>query len=189
MVETQLYLSQGDDANATKSAVKAKKMYDDLGVPQVETSLELARTLHAQKEEGKTRELLLSLAARHEGNKDILQIIDGITGEAISEEGKTVASGLTKNGIAQYEAKLLDAIQVFNEALFVYPKHIGLHLNLMQVLIADTAQNGFNEKHEAACKRGLRAIGTIENNHPQYKRYEFIFKQIEKFYPVILGDL
>ena len=190
LVETQLHISQGDEANAQKSSLKAKKMYDDLGVPQIETSLELARTLHAQKEESKARELLLSLAARHEGNKDILQIIDSITGEAISEEGKSVAAGLTRSGISEYENKnYADAIQVFNEALFIYPKHIGLNLNLIQVLIADTAQTGFNAKHEAACKRGLRSIGKIDNNHPQAKRYNFIVKQIEKYYPVILADL
>lgn len=184
MVDTQLQTSQGNEAAAKKSHAKAKQMFQDLASPPIEASLEFARSLHAMDEEEEARELLTKLAARHEGNDDIMRVIDGITGEPITEAGKKVASGLTKKGIGSYESKDFDmAIEIFSEALVTYPKHVGLNLNLVQAIISNVQSNGFNEKHEAMAKRSLRAVGKIAEGHKQYKRYSFLTKQLEKYYP------
>jgi len=184
MVEAQLLLSTGDENKAGKSLQKARDMYNDLAAPPVETSLEFARTLHAADEEQEARALLTNLAARHEGNDEIMQIIDSITSEPISEAGKTVATRLTKEGISSYEEKSFEqAIQVFNEALATYPNHVGLNLNLIQAVIADTDTNGFNEKNEALMKRSLRSVGTLSEGHRAEKRYKFLLKQADKFFP------
>ncbi|WP_086933916.1 response regulator [Agarilytica rhodophyticola] len=184
MVETQLHSSQGNEAAAQKSHDKAKKMFQDLASPPIEASLEFARSLHAMDEEEEARELLTKLAARHEGKEDIMRVIDGITGEPITEAGKKVASGLTKKGIGSYESKDFDAaINVFSEALVTYPKHVGLNLNLVQAIISQAQNAGFNEKHEAIIKRCLRAVGNIGESHKQYKRYSFLTKQLAKHYP------
>lgn len=192
MIETQLYLSQNDIINANKAAEKAELMYRDLELPLIETSLEYARTLHAHKKDAQAHELLLSLAEENKDNKEILQAIDGITGEAITEEGKKVAAKLTQNGIELYQGKnknYKEAIQVFSEALLLYPKHIGLNLNLLQVLSSDGAENGCNDQHQAMCKRHLHTIETIDINEAQRKRYLFIKNQIQKFYPTILQEI
>ncbi len=184
MVETQLHVSQGKLAKAKESADKARALYRDLAAPPVEASLEFARTLHAMDEEQEARELLVKLAALHGSDADIMQIIDGITGEPISDAGKKVAAKLTKEGIGSYEHKDFEsAINVFNEALNTYPKHVGLNLNLVQAVIGDTEANGFDVSHERACNRSLRAIGNLNPEHKQYKRYEFLLKQVEKHYP------
>lgn len=184
MVETQLLISSGDEEKAKKSLEKSREMYNDLAAPPVEASLEFARTLHAADEEKEARALLTNLAARHEGNDEIMQIIDSITSEPISEAGKIVATRLTKEGISSYEEKSFDqAIQVFNEALATYPNHVGLNLNLIQAVIADTDNNGFNEKNEALIRRSLRAVGTLNDEHRAAKRYKFLIKQVEKFFP------
>lgn len=184
LLETQLCLSQPDPSKAQTSLKEAKKMYDNIGLPQLETSLELARTLHANNDESKARELLESLAARHSDNVQILQIIDGITSEPITDSGKKMAAGLTKEGIQYYEEKSFkQAIDIFSEALLMYPKHIGLNLNLMQVVIADTTAHGVNQKFESVCRRSIKCIDDISPTSPQYKRFQFIMKQLKKFYP------
>ncbi|MFL0810877.1 MAG: response regulator [Agarilytica sp.] len=184
MVETQIHQAQGNEALAQKSHEKAKTLYNELAAPPVETSLEFARSLYALDEEQEARELLTKLAARHEGNTDIMRIIDGITGEPITDAGKKVAAGLTKKGIGSYEGKDFDAaINVFNEALFTYPKHVGLNLNLIQAITSASEASGFESKHEAMVKRSLRAVGKITEDNKQHKRYTFLLKQIEKHYP------
>ena len=184
MLEAQIYKSQDKQDLAAKTVEKARSAYNDLAAPPIETSLEFARTLHAMDEEKDARELLTHLAARHEGNAEIMQIIDSITGEPISDAGKEVASKLTKEGIGSYEHKdFASAINVFKEALISYPRHVGLNLNLMQAIIADTDQNGFNEEHERLATRGMRSISGLSPDHKQFKRYEFICKQLEKHYP------
>lgn len=192
MIETQLYLNQNDQINANKEAEKAELRYNELEPPLIETSLEHARTLHALKKEAKALELLIALAEENKDNKEVLQAIDSITGEAITEEGKKIAAKLTQSGIELYQGKnknYKEAIQVFSEALLLYPKHIGLNLNLLQVLSTDGSENGCNDQHQAMCKRHLHTIETIDIPEAQRKRYLFIKNKIQKFYPKILQDL
>lgn len=184
MVEAQILTSQGEVEKAQNAAAKAKEMYNELAAPPLETSLEFARTMHAMNDEQGARDLLTTLAAKHSNNTDALSIIDSITGEPISSGGKEVAAKLTKEGISSYDSKAYEeAIRVFNEALATYPKHIGLHLNLIQTAIADSDDNGVRDEYRAICRRSIRAIGTINEDHAQYKRYTYLHKQLERLYP------
>ncbi len=183
MVETQLHLATGDEKKSQNSLAKSKQMYSELAAPPVEASLEFARTLHAADDEKAARELLTNLAVRHENNPEIMQIIDSITSEPISDAGKSEATKLTKDGINSYEAKdFAQAISVFNEALAAYPNHVGLNLNLIQAVCAATDQLGFNDKNEALVKRSLRVVSSLPEDHKQRKRYDFLHKQIEKHF-------
>lgn len=184
MVETQVYSAQGNETAAKKSHEKAKKLYSEMAAPSVEASLEFARSMYSMNEEDEARELLSTLAARHEGNDAVMRVIDGITGEPISDSGKKVAADLTKKGIGCYESKDFEtAIDIFNEALFNYPKHIGLNLNLVQAISAEAEATGRKDKHEQMLKRSLKAVGRLTEDHKQYKRFSFLMKQLEHNFP------
>lgn len=188
MVETQLHIASGDEAKACSSLQKSKEMYNQLAAPPVETSLEFARTLHAGDDEKSARELLSNLAVRYENNPEIMQIIDSITSEPISDAGKSAATQLTKEGISSYENKDFEqAIGVFTEALAAYPNHVGLNLNLIQAVCSATDKVGFTDKNEALVKRSLRVVGNLPDDHNQRKRYDFLHKQIEKFFPDLVA--
>ncbi|WP_188149541.1 response regulator [Teredinibacter waterburyi] len=187
-VDAQLLQSRGEENKARESIDKARAMYNNLATPPLESSLEYARTLHALNDEDDARELLTQLAARYENDTEVMSVIDGITGEPISEAGKKVAAKLTREGINSYEEKSFDtAIQVFIEALVTYPKHIGLNLNLVQALIAQSEANGYEPQFEKLCRRCLRSIGSIPPNHKQFKRYDFLLKQLKTHYPNALS--
>lgn len=187
MVETQLHIAAGDSNKAEKSLSKSKQMYSELAAPPVETSLEFARTLHASDDEKAARELLTNLAVRHENNPEVMQIIDSITSEPISEAGRSAATQLTKDGINSYESKdFIKAISVFNEALASYPNHVGLNLNLIQAICSAADNEGHSDRNEALIKRSLRVVSSLPEDHNQYKRFDFLQKQIQKFYPAVL---
>lgn len=187
MVEAQLHVGSGDRGKAKEALQKAREMYAELATPPLATSLEMARALHSADEETEARELLSGLAARYEHEPEVLQLIDGITGEPISDAGKVVATKLTKEGIESYEKRdFAQSIDVFVEALANYPKHSGLNLNLIQAIIADTEARGLSERYEKLCRRCLRAVGTVGPDNKQYKRYAFLTKQLEKYYPGVL---
>ena len=190
MVESQLAVSRGDQNKAKDSADKAAKIYNNVRQPSVHSSLEFARTLYAMDDEEQARAILTSVAAMHPDDKKLLRIIDGITGEPISDEGKGQAAKLTKTGISAYDqAEFEEAINVFKQALATYPKHIGLNLNLVQAIAAHDEQHGISHEHEKACRRSLRAIGALKSDHKQYKRYTYIQKQLSKLYPKLLGSI
>jgi hypothetical protein len=75
---------------------------------------------------------------------------------------------------------------VFNQAIAAYPKHIGLNLNLIQAVLAATEVGGNNPRYERLCRRSMRAIGNLTADHKQFKRYEFLQKQLSKHYPKAL---
>lgn len=190
MVEAQMFKGQGNDAKAEESTIKAKSIFANLRNPSVNTSVEFARTLYAMDEEEQARSVLMSLAARHPNDTKLMQILDSITSEPISDNGKLVAAKLTKNGISAYDSKEYEeAISVFNEALAAYPKHIGLNLNLMQAIVSCTEATEPTDRFEKMCRRSLRAIGNIGPDHKQAKRYAFIQRQLTKFYPHVLRGL
>ncbi len=187
MVEAQLFHSQGETEKAQTSTTKAKRLYNNLRSPSVDASLEFARTLHTMNEEDQARAILTSLAANHPNDKKLLRIIDGITSEPISDDGKVVATQLTKSGITSYEKKDFEtAIDVFNKAINSYPKHIGLNLNLIQAVLAATEITGASSEYEKMCRRSVRAIGRIATDHKQFKRFAFLQKQMSKHYPDVL---
>lgn len=190
MVETQLSVSQGNTAKADTLMGKATKMYNNVRAPSVNSSLEFARTLYAMDDEEQARAILTSVAANNPNDEKLLRVIDGITGEPISDKGKGAAAKLTKTGITAYDDKDFSAaIEIFKKALATYPKHTGLNLNLIQAIASNDEQNGANHEHEKLCRRGLRAIGDLKSDHKQYKRYVYIQKQLSKVYPKLLGSV
>jgi CheY-like chemotaxis protein len=190
MVESQLHISLGEKDNAKTKVDKATKIYNNVRVPSVNSSLEFARTLYAMDEEEQARAILTSVAAIHPNDIKLLRVIDGITGEPISDEGKGQAAKLTKSGITAYDEKNFQAaIDVFNQALATYPKHIGLNLNLLQAIAAYDEVNGPTHQHEKACRRCLRAIGDLKSDHKQFKRFAYIQNQLRKLYPDLLSSI
>ncbi|WP_370980836.1 tetratricopeptide repeat protein [Agaribacterium sp. ZY112] len=187
MVESQLHRASGDEKRAQNSLSKARDMYSKLDTPNVDASLEFARTLHSFDEEDEARSVLKDLAMRHSADSELMQIIDSITSEPISEEGRGIATKLTKDGIGAYDSKDFNkAVGVFNEALAAYPNHIGLNLNLIQAVLAQVDQDGRSENNVSLVKRSLKAVGTLDSGHQAFKRYSFLMKQVQKLMPDLL---
>jgi len=187
MVETQILAAQGNVELAKASRDLAVSMYSNLPSPPIEVSLEYARSMQALSQDDEAHDLLTTLAARHARDPEILAAIDAIAVEPISEQGKSKTAELTREGISFYDHKNYDqAIKTFKQALFTYPKHMGLHLNLMQAIVADTNEHGEKYEHEMACKHSMRAIGIVDEQHKQFKRYRYLCKQLKKVYPSVL---
>ncbi len=186
LVETQLYVASGDEKAAQSSLKKAREAYKELATPEIETGLEFARALHSLHEEDEARSVLQRIAAQNADNSELMKVIDGITGEPISESGKEAAAVLTKSGIDSYDKKVFNqAIAVFLEALNAYPKHIGLHLNLVQAICADTGANGYKQKNADLCERSMKTVGHLPPTHKQYQRFQFLCRQVAKLFPEI----
>lgn len=184
LVDVQIESAQGKEKKARNSLQRARELYKEILNPSVEASLELARALHGLHEEEEARNILIKIAAKNPDNKALLQRIDAITGEPVSESGKETAAALTKTGIDAYDKKIYnDAIRVFNEALINYPKHIGLHLNLVQAICAETEANGYSERHADMCQRSMKTVGRLPPAHKQYQRQQFLHKQLKKLFP------
>lgn len=93
-------------------------------------------------------------------------------------------SELTKKGIQCYEGKEYEeAIHIFKNAVAIYPKHIGLNLNLVQVILAECDTNGVQRKYRSICRKCLSSVQEIRADNPQFERFNYLKKQAGNCFP------
>ncbi len=171
--EAEVYLNQAKETYAES---------EDLFSPEARLEFIESVLESGDKDQGNT--LLTKLAQEYSENEEILEKIDGMSDEAISTVGRKKASTLTKSGINFYEQKqFAEAITTFKNAVSIFPKHIGLNLNLIQVTLAEAKQNGDQPGFEKICQKSLKAISQISPDDSQFSRYEFLAKQVQQRYP------
>ncbi|TQV84693.1 response regulator [Exilibacterium tricleocarpae] len=189
LVETQVHASQKDTEAAAAAAAQAHALYEETEDPAIETSLDCARALLATGRHREAQILLVRLAREHPDDADLIAKIDALAQEPVSEPGKKLAGDLTRQGISQYEAKQYrEAIDTFTEAIGLYPKHIGLNLNLVQVILAEAKARQNLGEYTSLYRRCLRQVTGIGANHPQFERFSYLQRQIKKLEAATTSD-
>ncbi len=178
-VESQIHASQGRLKEAQGAAEQGRDLYMGLEQPAGEASLDYARALLATEQHASADKLLLQLARENAGDKKVIEKIDGLASEPLTEAGKKQTADLTRQGIALYDRKQFkQAIDVFSEAVTFYPKHIGLNLNLVQVIIAEAKEKNNLRDYAKLYRRCLRQVQGIDQQHSQYQRYQYLQQQV-----------
>ena len=179
LIESRVYKGQGDE-NKSKAALEQAKQSIDLDKASAETTLELAKTLYSAGDVSQAEQLLFNLASTHADNQSIVNEIEEMLDEPVSQQKKVKARQLNKKGIQAFDAgDLEEAIKVFDEALNVTPKHPALNLNIVQVMLKQIQEQGGNPELKQKCDRCLNNVQHIPPQHRQFKRYEFLRKKVD----------
>jgi hypothetical protein len=100
-----------------------------------------------------------------------------------SKEGRQKVTDMTKSGIDDYEDnKYSEAIKTFEEAIAIFPGHIGLNLNLVQCIVAEVKRSGVQFGYEGTCRKSLRRISGIAPDDAQYSRYLHLMTQVDELF-------
>ena len=181
LVESQVHASQERTDEAQKTAEEARVLYEEAENPDVNASLDYARTLLATQQGEQAQKLLVRLARENPDDAGLIAKIDSLAPEPVSEAGKKMAGDLTRKGISLHERKRhREAINTFTEAIGLYPKHIGLNLNLVQVILAEAREKNNLYQYNSLYRRCLRQVMGIDRKHPQYERFSYLQRQIAK---------
>ena len=165
--------------DAAQHMMEANKLMES-GVKEPMAQLELAQAMRASGDEKGAAKLIKRVAAANPDSSEVADRADALSDEPVSPKGRKVAAELTKKGIQLYEKERFDdSIDVFTRAISMFPNHIGLRLNIVQVALMKAKKVGGNEV-EDICQRNLQAIESIEKDHPQYERYDYLCKQTSK---------
>jgi tetratricopeptide (TPR) repeat protein len=123
------------------------------------------------------------LSKENKASAGVLKRIDRISEEPISLAGKSCAADLSKKGIGAYQAREYDkAIQIFSDALKMFPNHVGVNLNLVQVILAKAETEAKTNDHYLHCKECFSKIGVLGEGHKQYARRQFLLSQFKEVY-------
>lgn len=182
-IESQLYACQGKDKYAQSILESTEGDYGILEPKDVDARLDFSRAHIMSGDKQVAYKELHLLSKEYKDSPSVLKSIDRISEEPISVAGKACAADLSKSGITAYQQKDYDkAISIFSESLKMFPNHVGVNLNLIQVILAKNEISGKTTQYYNRCKRCFKKIGVLTVEHKQYTRYEFLLDQFTKEY-------
>lgn len=183
LIESQLYANQGRDQMAKSALENAEKQYDILEPKEMDARLDYAQSHLTLGDKRKAYKELHLVTRECNNDKKILARVDKISEEPITVAGKQCAAELSRSGIEAYQKKDYDAaLTIFTDALKMFPNHIGVNLNMVQVALAKTDIEGQTNMLYDICKDALFRVGSIGKDHKQYERYAFLLGQYNSHY-------
>lgn len=165
--------------NAEQQCEEVRKEFHKNTPDDPECHLDFVKVLQDSGDEDEAQEHLHAIAAEFADNKDVLTKIERTSSEPITDESRKKVALLTKSGIASYQSKdYLQASRTFQEALSVFPNHVGLNLNLVQVMLEQ--HNGeVSERDAASIERCFDRIKNIPSGDPQTARLQTLRIQFD----------
>lgn len=170
---------------------KAKTLYtankDEL---KPEVGLDFAQTLIASGDKSGADEVLHELVEKFPANSALVEKADAMSDTPKSKAGRKKVADMTKSGIDYYDKKqYAEAIDIFKNAIGIFPGHIGLNLNLIQAVIAESKSNGEKTGFETLCRNSLARISVIDRDDSQYARYMHLTKEVDECFKLDLDGL
>lgn len=172
------YQHKNDDADSYLT--KAKQLQAE-GATEPYAQLEVAQAMSATGDIEGAAGLIQSVAKQNAHNEDISDRADVLSEEPVSAKGRKMAADLTKKGIKLYEGKSYqESIEVFTRAIALFPNHLGLRLNIVQVALAKAKDLGPDTDVKSVCLEHLANISSLDEGSPQFARYQHLLKQANK---------
>ena len=139
----------------------------------IEADLNEVGLLLSMGEEERAQALLEELKIKYEHDQKALEMLDAFLDEPVSETNIELVSTVNREGISLYsEGRYDEALECFEKARKLFPKHIGIQLNIAQCLIGKLKVDANNEQVFSSCEDSLNIVADlIDEDHPQYERY------------------
>ncbi|PID41834.1 MAG: hypothetical protein CSA52_01215 [Gammaproteobacteria bacterium] len=180
LIESRVHRGQGNKSASDKALLSARSLLED-EIPGAKVGLELAKTFYRLDKPEEAEKLLTGLAARYENDKAVMRQIEELLDEPVKLTSKLKARSFNRRGINAFEeGKLDEAIEIFEQALEIVPRHPALNLNLIQVLLKSSGTRFDPAERIRRCEQCLRNAGHIPPQHRQYKRYRFLLGKVQK---------
>jgi CheY-like chemotaxis protein len=139
----------------------------------LEVNLERVQALQALGDQAQADALLHELLQRYAYDQSALEKLDMLLAEPVSETNRILIATVNREGIDLYnQARFDEAIECFEKVRRIFPRHVGVHLNIVQSLIGKLRAGQKDEQTIGTTERALATIGSlIESDHSQYARF------------------
>jgi len=162
---------------ADEAAEKACALFQSSQAGAGDTHLDYVRLLQDIGDEETAQQHLHALAAEFSGQEKFMRKIERLSSEPISASARANVARLTKSGIAAYQNRnYSDASRIFKEALSHFPNHVGLNLNLVQVLL-ERHESLLDANDVSQISRCFDRVRNISESDPQFARAEALRAQ------------
>lgn len=183
LIESQLHFNQGKEHFAKSALEAAEQEFDILEPKDIDSRLDYAQSNILCGDKQKAYKELHLITRENKNDKKILERVDKISEEPITVAGKQCAADLSRSGIEAYQKKQYDeSLAIFKDALKMFPNHIGVNLNMVQVALAKSETEGMTKTLYQHCKDCLFRVDNIDPGHKQYERFKFLYGQYQNMY-------
>ncbi|MDX9873452.1 MAG: response regulator [Spongiibacteraceae bacterium] len=149
--------------------------------PSPAVILELARAWQTVGEAAVAQQLLADLAARFPEDQALLEVIDRTADEPLSNEGKERAVALNGEGRKLLaDSQFAKAVQLFGEALRIFPNNNALKLNLLLALIQEMTTNGVRPELLQRADATAAAVKGLGADHPLHDRLALLRAHLDR---------
>jgi tetratricopeptide (TPR) repeat protein len=140
----------------------------------LDVSLERVQALQALGEHTQAEALLHDLLQRYAYDQTALEKLDTLLAEPVSETNRALIATVNREGIDLYnQARFDEAVECFEKVRRIFPRHVGVHLNIVQSLIGKLRAGHKDDQTIGTTERALATIGSlIESDHSQYARFQ-----------------
>ena len=183
LIESQLLFNQGKSDLAKTRLQLAEKEFEKLSLKDVDIKLDYAQSHMMLGNKKKAYQELHAIYKEKKDDEKIVQKIDAISDEPISRAGKQCAAELTHEGIEAYHNKDYDlSLKIFTDARNMFPRHIGVNLNMIQVILAKIENEGKDKILYEFSKSCLDNVGEVDADSKYYERYQLLSHQYSEIF-------
>lgn len=138
----------------------------------IDGTFSVAKSLISLHRRGVANQLLDNLAQANPDNMEVLSEVVALSDRPISEKDKVAAQTALEVGISLYKANHYTlAIDKLNQALYHFPNHIGIKLNLLQVLLVSFEQNPDKKEDFNQARVLMKQFSDLCPSSESYQRY------------------
>jgi CheY-like chemotaxis protein len=148
-------------------------MHDAMEV-SLEINMERVLALQSVGEHKQADALLHELLQKYSYDQQALEKLDTLLAEPVSETNRVMIATVNREGIELYnQARFDEAIECFEKVQRIFPRHVGVQLNIVQSLIGKLRTGQKDALTVSNTEQALATIGSlIEPDHSQYARFQ-----------------
>ena len=171
-LKARLYAVRNKEELARESLVDGENLIQ-LEDSSINTEVDHIRALLALGYEHKSEQLLERLMELYADDQQALEKLDEFLDEPASDANKALVAEVNREGIELYNENQFDsALSCFDKAVTLFPKHIGLQLNIVQALVGKLKTEENNEEALQRCRQALETLSaSVDEDNSQYKRF------------------
>lgn len=181
VLHAKLHQRLREDEAVEVSLKEAEGYYQALGLEvDCDDSLAYAEALLNSDRDLQAEFVLSQVSLLHGDDEAVQKRVAQIREEPVSLGASQRAAELNRQGIKLAEkGELQQAIDVFQDALDYSPRHPGLNLNLVQILLRQIGQSNPGSGWGALAKSCLSRLDKLDSAHPQFARFQHLKRKLD----------
>lgn len=174
MLEGRALVLAGRDQQGKAKLNDAERVLSRLDPLPLDVQLERVAALQAAEDPAAVEKLVAQLLDDYGHDQQALEQLDQLLAEPVSDSNQAMIASVNREGIELYNNNQYDlAIKCFENVLKIFPKHVGVHLNIVQSLVGKLKAGQRDEHTARQAEQSLEIIGSlVAPGHAQYARFE-----------------